>query len=236
MLTKFLKAMKNYVGVILPLSTMTLCVAIPENANAQVAIAEIIKAGVKKVIKAVDLKLQRLQNETLWLQNAQKVMENTLSELELDGIADWSERQLNLVHDYYESLKKVKSIVATYERVKDVTLSQKAIIAEYQNSWNILSKSQQFSPNELKAMEAVYAGILQQTVANIDQVLLVIHSYRTQLTDAERMKRIDEAAAEMLKTYADLRRYNGQNRILMLQRESAVNESKRVRELHEVTQ
>jgi hypothetical protein len=44
------------------------------NLKAQTGILEIIKAGVIKVIKAVDLKIQRLQNKTIWLQNAQKVL------------------------------------------------------------------------------------------------------------------------------------------------------------------
>jgi hypothetical protein len=40
--------------------------------QAQTGILEIIKAGIVKVIKAVDLKIQRLQTKTIWLQNAQK--------------------------------------------------------------------------------------------------------------------------------------------------------------------
>src|SRR5688572_10980502 len=72
---------------------MTLCLVILNHvvAHAQVPpvpvpILEVIKQGVVKVIRAVDLKIQRLQNETIWLQHAQKVMENTLSKLKLEEI------------------------------------------------------------------------------------------------------------------------------------------------------
>ena len=44
-------------------------------------IFSIIKAGVKKAIVAIDLKIQRLQNKTIWLQNAEKILENKMSEL-----------------------------------------------------------------------------------------------------------------------------------------------------------
>ena len=98
--TKIKKHMKNYM-VILPVSAMTICVSLPKGANAQIAVLEVIKAGVKKVIRAVDLKVQRLQNETIWLQNAQKVLENQLSKLKLTEIADWTERQKELYSDYY---------------------------------------------------------------------------------------------------------------------------------------
>jgi hypothetical protein len=35
--------------------------------RAGLPLMEIIRQGIKKVIKAMDLKLQRLQNQTLWL-------------------------------------------------------------------------------------------------------------------------------------------------------------------------
>ena len=73
-----------------------------QQVQAQTAIAEIIKAGIKKVIKAVDLKIQRLQNKTIWLQNAQKTLENALSKLKLDEIANWTEKQKEQYRKYYE--------------------------------------------------------------------------------------------------------------------------------------
>jgi hypothetical protein len=68
---KLFKFMRVYM-LMMPLSTIVLLVALPSGATAQIAVLEVINAGVKKVIKAVDLKVQRLQNETIWLQNAQK--------------------------------------------------------------------------------------------------------------------------------------------------------------------
>ena len=71
-------------------------------ADAAIPIAKIIKEGVKKVIKAVDLMIQRLQNKTIWLQNAQKVIENQLSKLKLTEISDWVNKQKELYKDYFD--------------------------------------------------------------------------------------------------------------------------------------
>ena len=57
-------------------------------ACAQDPITLIIKEGIKKVIVAVDLKIQRLQTKTIWLQNAQKVIENAMSKLKLNQITN----------------------------------------------------------------------------------------------------------------------------------------------------
>src|SRR3954452_7882097 len=78
--------------------------------KAQDAIAEVIKAGIKKAIKAVDLKIQRLQTKTIWLQNAQKVIENTMTKVHLEEIAGWVEKQRTLYADYYSELWRVKNI------------------------------------------------------------------------------------------------------------------------------
>src|SRR5437763_10954950 len=85
--------------------------------KAQDAIAEVIKAGIKKAIKAVDLKIQRLQTKTIWLQNAQKVIENAMAKVHLEEISGWAEKQRALYDNYYSELWKVKSIISYYDRV-----------------------------------------------------------------------------------------------------------------------
>src|SRR4051812_29380058 len=99
------------------------CIA-TQIAHAQIPIADIIKQGTKKVIKAVDLKVQRLQNKTIWLQNAQKVIENSMSELHLSEITDWVQKQKDLYSEYYNSLSEVKSIITYYHQIKDISTKQ----------------------------------------------------------------------------------------------------------------
>ena len=67
-----------------------------QDIQAQDPITLIIKEGIKKVIKAVDLQIQRQQNKIIWLQNAQKTLENTLSKTKLKEISDWVEKQRTL--------------------------------------------------------------------------------------------------------------------------------------------
>jgi len=68
--------------------------------DAQLPIAQIIKEGIKKVIIAVDLKIQRLQTKTIWLQNAQKVVENEMTKLKLNQISDWVQKQKDLFNSF----------------------------------------------------------------------------------------------------------------------------------------
>ncbi len=102
------------------------------------AILEIIKAGVKKVIVAMDLKIQREQNKVLWMQNAQKVLENTLSKLKLEQIAGWTEKQRDLYQKYFNELQTVKSAISGFQRVKDISQKQARIVSEYKKVWAVI--------------------------------------------------------------------------------------------------
>lgn len=228
---KIKNVMKKYM-VILPFSAMTLLVAVPKGADAQIAVLEVIKAGVKKVIKAVDLKVQRLQNETIWLQNAQKVLENQLSKLKLGEIADWTEKQKELYGHYYEELWKIKSAIAYYKKIKDLTEKQVAIVDEYKWAWNLFQKDKHFRPEELEHMGNVYKGILEESVKNLDMILLVVNSFKTQMSDAKRLEIINEASTKMDTNYSDLKQFNTQNSRLSIQRSASLDEAAKLKEIY----
>lgn len=230
---KFKNMMKTYM-VVLPLSATVLLTALPTGANAQFAIAEVIKAGVKKVIKAIDLKVQRLQNETIWLQNAQKVIENQLSKFKLDEISDWTDRQRNLYAGYYDELVRVKSAISTYKRVKDLATTQAAILQEYKWAISLFKRDKHFSVDEILHMEEVYRGILETSVKNLDQVFMVVSSFKTQMEDAKRLELIGEAASRMDQNFSDLRQFNDQNITLSIQRAKTAIEIKTLKELYEI--
>jgi len=203
-----------------------------QKAQASIGIVEIIKQAVIKVIKAIDLKMQRLQNKTIWLQNAQKTLENTLSKLKLDEIADWQEKQKEQYRKYYEELTKVKSAISTYQRIRDVTQRQFQMVEEYNRAWQLIRSDKNFTADEVTYMGKVYSGILQESLKNIGQISTVVQSFSTSISDAKRLELINEAADRVNRNYADLRRLNAQNGMLSIQRAKDQNEIERLRILY----
>jgi hypothetical protein len=197
---------------------LTALLGVFTSTQAQLEVMEVIKAGIVKVIKAVDLKIQRLQNETIWLQNAQKTIENELSKLKLQEIADWVERQRTLYADYFDELRQVKNVIVYYHRVMDITATQLRIVREYRHAVDLFRRDAHFTPEELQYMEEVYAGILRKSMENLDQVQLVISAFTVTMTDAERLAVIHAAADAIDKNYFDLRQFNQENQVLSLQR------------------
>src|SRR5215210_386817 len=174
-----------------------------QKAAAQDPITDVIKAGIKKVIKAVDLKIQRLQNKTIWLQNAQKVVENTMSEMKLNEITNWVEKQRTLYKDYYDELWQVKNTISYYHRVKEITSKQVQLVAEYKRAWGLFKQDKHFTGDELAYMGKVYSGILDESVKNVDQIFLVINSFSTQMSDAKRLEIINNAYNQVETNYTD---------------------------------
>jgi hypothetical protein len=203
--------------------------------DAAIPIAKIIQEGVKKVIKAVDLMIQRLQNKTIWLQNAQKVLENKLNELKLTEIAEWTEKHRKLYQDYYEELWKVKNTIAMYQRVRQVMDKQVRIVDEYRRCWNIVKNDDHFTKSELEYMYKVYSGIMEESVKNLDQILIVIYSFKTQMSDGKRLEIIEEAADQIDQNYFDLKDFNTQNMLLSINRAKDASEIEVVKKLYELS-
>ena len=192
--------------------------ALSVNASAQFDIIGIIRAGIKKVIVAVDIKIQKLQNKTLVLQNAQKTIENQMSKLKLTEISDWVNKQKELYREYFEELKKVKNAIAYYHRVKNLIEDQAAMVKEYKEAWAIFRQDKNFTVDELNFMSDVYDGMLNESIKNLDQLFLVINSFTTQMSDAKRMEIINTAAEKIEETFLDLKSFNNQNKAMSLQR------------------
>ncbi|MFC0779972.1 conjugal transfer protein TraI [Flavobacterium sp. HJSW_4] len=204
----------------------------PVEKTAALPILEIVKAVTKKVIKAIDLGIQRLQNKTIWLQNAQKQIENTLSKLKLNEISDWTKKQRDLYKDYYDELQKVKSIIAYYQRIKEISAKQNRLIAEYERAWNLFKRDDHFKISELEYMEKVYDGILEESMKNIDQIFLIIESFTTQMSDLKRLEIINTAADKIDSNYNDLRLFNQQNVLLSLQRAKTDADTNKVKQFY----
>ena len=166
---------------------LSISIAPVQHTNAQIPILEIIKAAVKKVIKAVDLKIQRLQNKTIWLQNAQKTLENKMSKLKLTEISDWSKKQKELYAKYFDELWKVKNAISSYQAVRDIIKKQVQLVQEYSKAFNLSKQDKNFTADELDYMQKVYTGILDESIKNIDQIQLVLNAFATQMTDAKRL-------------------------------------------------
>ncbi len=208
------------------------CVLVPTpKANAVVWV--VVKAAIKKVIKAMDLQVQRLQNKTIWLQNAQKTLENSLSKLKLDEITDWVQKNKEQYQQYFDELKKVKEVISGYGRVRQIVEQQLAIVHEYKSVFAKLRLDSHLSVDEIAYIEKVYAGIISQSSKNLDALYLVIRG-ATEMTDGKRLEQINMIGDRISTNLNDLRMFNTENKLRVLQKAKSKAEVDILRSLYDI--
>lgn len=130
---------------------------------------------IAKVIKAIDLKVQKMQNETIWLQEAQQVAEHELSRVKLQEITDWQNRAQSLYADYFKELSTVKAVVKNLPQVKKILQMQVEVTKEYARYANDPSKQHD------------YAQLLQLSQDIVRDLRLSVASTSLQLKDSDRV-------------------------------------------------
>jgi hypothetical protein len=222
--------MKKSRGIKLVVVTLLIAAFPAQQTHAQ--ILEIIKAGVKKVIMAVDLQVQRMQNKAIWLQNAQREMENILSQTKLTEISEWVQKQKDLYGDYFGELWQIKDAIQYYHKIEEITEKQVRLVSEYESAYKLFKQDYHFTPDEVEYMGKVYTGIIDESLKSLDQLFLVINSFTTQMADEKRMQIINDAGTAVDENYNDLREFNNENILLSIQRSKDLNEVSFVKQLY----
>lgn len=213
--------------------TLLLACLMPRRSDAQILdIISIINAAVKKVIVATDLEVERMQSETIDAQNTEKSAENDMEQSELSGIAGWVEQQRELFAEYYQELREVKNVIATYEEVKEMIEKQEKIIVGYQQVYSVLQQDKHFSAAEIRHAYSVLSGIAAASAQNISRLTVVVTSLLTQMGDAARLRLIDETGGDIDRNYRDLVQFGQQNFLLSLQRAKDANDIAATRALY----
>ncbi len=201
-------------------------------AQAQIPIIDIIKTVIKKVIRAIDLQIQRQQNKVMFLQNAQKELENEMSKLKLKDISDWTEKQRKLYDDYFQELKKVKDAISTYRKVKEIIQQQVELVNEYQRAWALLRQDKNFTPAEIDEMYTVYTGIIDESLKNIDQLIMVTSSFKTQMTDGARLELMNRSGKQVDQNLTEMRNFNNRNFQLSISRANDAQQADMLKKMY----
>lgn len=205
---------------------------VPHPVRSQVVVIEAIATATKKVIRAVDLQIQRLQNRTIDLQNIQKQIENTLSKLRLQEIAEWTNQQKELYRQYFDELWRVKTAIVYYKRITEIVAMQKQLVDQYKRAYSLVRQDKHFSAKELEYISSVYTGIIEASLSSIEQIFLVIQSFSVQMSDAARLQIINQAADQIEQHISDLTTFTNQNILISQQRAKNLSDLTTIKQLY----
>ena len=121
---------------------------------------------------------------------ANKLMASGVKEQELTKM--FSEKNMLMAKNWYDGLLSVSSAARDYRRVRNIFSKQTQIISRYSSAIEILRQSSYVTPTQLSSMTTVYGKMLLESSNTIADLQTIVSPAMLKMTDAERMKFIDQ--------------------------------------------
>lgn len=224
----------NIFSRLFPAILLLFIFAVAPTIQSQAQILDAVEAAIKAAIMAIDLGVQKAQNATLDLQDAEKEIEDDLSQTQLGQIAGWEQQQKDIYSEYFDELWKVKTVISYFRQITGIISQQAALVTQYKTAYAEVQQDPHFTPQEVSYMYGVYSGIIAQSVKSVNQILLILQPDSLQMSDADRLKIISRASGEISKQTLDLQNFNDHNIKISMQRSSDLNDINAVKALYGV--
>jgi hypothetical protein len=130
----------------------------------------------------------------------------------------------NLHRDFFGSLNQVNPHIANSAKVADIIAFQVYVIRDLKAVKSFCKTNQNFTPEELRYVAAVYSNMLFLSDACISELLLIIRPDQTgsdgyRMKDDERLMRIDKLYDDMRDKHAFVQSFGDDVRLIAKERE-----------------
>ena len=133
-------------------------------------------------------------------------------------VKDIAEGNFSLHEVFIDGLMLVSPEVRKYRKIADVVSMQADLVSEYKGAFKRFGSSGNFSVSELDYLGKVYGQLLDQSLDNLDQLVMVITAGKLRMSDEERLRVVDRVFAELEDKLVFLRSFNRETGLLNLQR------------------
>ena len=149
-------------------------------------------------------------------------------------IKDISEGNFSLHKAFLDGLMEVSPTVRNYKRVGDIVNYQIILVREYRNAYDRFQSDGNFNPQELAYLGRVYDNLFDESLRNLDELLVIITAGKARMSDDERLQAIDRIYADMQDKLMFLRHFNNNTTILAVQRAKERNDARTIRNIYMV--
>jgi hypothetical protein len=140
----------------------------------------------------------------------------------------------NLHRDFFGSLNKVNPHIANSAKVADIIAFQVYVIRDLKAVKSFCKTNQNFTPEELRYVAAVYSNMLFLSDACISELLMIIRPDQTGMKDDERLMRIDKLYHDMRDKHAFVQSFGDDVRLIAKAREREQKEVQLLRKQFDV--
>lgn len=134
----------------------------------------------------------------------------------LNLIGDIKRGEVNLHGDYFRSLLKINPMVKNYYKTAEILSMQFKIMKVCRNTYNHLKGDDLFQGGELDYIERSFERLLENCSSTLDQLLIITSDSKLQLTDDQRIQRIDKLHNTMLEDYNFCMSFSNEAKLLCI--------------------
>lgn len=137
------------------------------------------------------------------------------------------------IHEIFlDGLYQVSPAVKKYHRVADIIRYQAAIVKEYKAAFKNFSSLDVFTNGQLDYMKEVYQRLFDDSMKNMDELLMIITAGELRMSDDERLQGIDRVFNDVEQKLVFLRSFNKRQAAIAAEKLHDKTENKTLETLH----
>jgi hypothetical protein len=184
--------------------------------------------SVKKV-KAQSEELQQLILNLQKLNQFRAILTNMYKGYQIltkgyNTIKDLAEGNFKLHQLFLDGLLEASPTVKKYKHVGDIITLQLQLVKEYKSSFRQFLSAGVFNSDEIQYLQDVYQNLVDRSLKNLDELLMIITSGQLRMNDAERLNAIDRIYTDMQDKVQFLRYFNDKTTLVILQKKKGLKD------------
>lgn len=150
----------------------------------------------------------------------------------LNTIGDIKDGHFRLDRVFFDELRAINPRIRQYARVTDIITLNIQVIKLSGAAMKAAKRSDRFNHNELSYSEKVFRNVMDNCSELIDELIQILSPGELQLSDDERIKRIDGVYAEMKDRYGFINSYCNDLEKLQVQRSRELKDVKTIQKIY----
>lgn len=150
----------------------------------------------------------------------------------MDLISDIKAGDLTLHSVFFDHLKKVSPSVKRYEKVTELVRMYTVMFNSYKTSFKKFKESGRLSGNETDYLYQVFTNLLSAATDDMELLTGIITDNYFEMSDDERLRRIDVVYDSMMKKYNSLFSFIDKTNVLLMQRQKELKDLETLQNLY----
>ncbi len=149
----------------------------------------------------------------------------------LTAIGEIKNGEFSLHNLFFSSLQKVNPSVARYSKIAEIIADQVSIVSRFKNLFKKINTSGRINDGELSYIKTVYSSLTDECTKSLNLLIAVTTDGNLEMSDDERIKRIDGIYNDMKDKYAFTMAFTDKSGLLIDGRTNETRESELLKTL-----